>query len=584
MNGAAQDAAKVPLWGGLSVPVIVGTGGFGTGKTMFGLSICPGPQTLVQDNEGSSLTYRDSLGFDHVDMAAECREAYGEKFTAKQRYLWWKENTIKKGKTGKFRVLVVDPASELEDGLGEYIKTNVSEFGLSADQVQKSSGLFWGVMKAEWKKTLDMLRTYFETVYLTVHLRTKYNGNTPTAELEPKGKETLFELASLFLWFEREEKTACPSAKVLKSRLAKFTYAEDGEFTPVAILPPRLPRATPKAIRDYIAKPVNYAKLGKDEKVQEHVMSEDQKLQLQAQIATANQQQAEAELTKMQLLEQNARRQQELTASAPVAPDMSGAIAKATAEKVASRVHPQVNEATVRQIGVVLVELFPNEADRGAFLKPRCQEAGVERVSLMTQPKAEGVLAELLAVKSARSQDKLAEQGKELLASSNVGSTPPAVSNDPPFVPNVETAAITPPAEQAPPTEAQIAEFLKIQPLAFDPATAGAQCPALILKHGAPRFSLLTPSQAAAALAEMKTMAEARANAAGQSVALMTPEQLERLKRLVVATGYSPDQQQAWLKEHGVAAFAQATAADVDTLICKLMEVELGFKGGMPGN
>lgn len=573
----------------MSIPVIVGTGPFGSGKTMFGLSICPGKETLVQDNEGSSLTYQ-SIGFDHIDMADSLRKAYGEKFTNKQRYLWWKENTIAKGKTGNYRVLVVDPASELEDGLGEYIKTNVNEFGLSADQVQKSSGLFWGVMKAEWKKTLDMLRTYFETIYLTVHLRTKYNGNTPTSELEPKGKETLFELASLFLWFEREEKTACPSAKVLKSRLAKFTYAEDGEFTPVAILPPRLPRATPKAIRDYIAKPVNYEKLSKAEKVQEHVMTDDQKLQLQAQIATANQQQAEAELTKMQLLEQGARRQQELTMTMTYSPDAAGEFAKAHAEKVASRAHPLVSENTVRQIGDLLTELFSDPEARNAFLKPRCQEAGVERVSLMTQPKAEGVQAELLAVRSARLQDKLAVQGKELLATSVVGSTPPA-ANEVPFVPNVVTEPVVPAVETpvaavevAPPTEAQVAEFLKVQPLAFDPATAGAQCPALILKHGAPRFMLLTPTQAAGALAEMKSLAEARANAAGQSVALMTPEQLERLKRLVVATGYSPDQQQAWLKEHKVAAFAQATAADVDTLICKLMEVELGFKGGMPGN
>lgn len=580
MNAIIATEKRKRLWSeDVEVPLIVGTGAFGNGKTMFGLSICPGPETLVYDNECSSLSYI-SIGFDHVDMAASLRQAYGEKFTAQQRYQWWKEDTIRRGKTGKYRVLVVDPASELEEGLADYIKTHVSEFGLSADQVQKSSGLFWGAMKSEWKKTLDMLRTYFETIYLTVHLRTKYNGNVPTSELEPKGKETLFELASLFLWFEKIEGTACPAANVLKSRLSKFTYV-NGEFTPVAILPPRLPRATPHAIREYIAKPVDYAKLSKKEKVQEHTLSDDQKLQLQATIATAENERATTELTRLQLMQEAARKQAELTASSPVSPDMSAAHAKSTAEKTAARVAP-ITEGTLRQIGDLVTSLFETPEQRGEFLQPRCQEAGVERVSMMTETKAIGVLSELLAIKAARAQDGLKDRGAELLATSQVGSTPPA---DVPFVPDPPGAVSGQPiVEVPPPTPEQIAEFQRLVPLAFDPALVGAQCPALILKHGQPRAMLLTPSQCAGLLAELKLLAEARANAAGQSVALITPEQMERLKRVAGATGWSPDQQQAWLKAHKVDNFTKATAADIDTLLEKLLEVELGFKGGMPGN
>ncbi len=36
------------------------------------------------------------------------------------------------GKTGKFRVLVIDPASEIEDGLEAYIRANLPKFGLSS--------------------------------------------------------------------------------------------------------------------------------------------------------------------------------------------------------------------------------------------------------------------------------------------------------------------------------------------------------------------------------------------------------------------------------------------------------------------
>jgi hypothetical protein len=68
-NGQATKA-EAPLWGELDIPLIVGTGEFGQGKSLAGLTICPGPQTLCYDFEGGVLSYR-SLDFDHVDMATE---------------------------------------------------------------------------------------------------------------------------------------------------------------------------------------------------------------------------------------------------------------------------------------------------------------------------------------------------------------------------------------------------------------------------------------------------------------------------------------------------------------------------------
>ena len=59
----------MPLWQ-QPIPVIGLTGEYQSGKTLFGLSISPGPRTLVYDMEKSSLTY-ESIGFQRVDIGAE---------------------------------------------------------------------------------------------------------------------------------------------------------------------------------------------------------------------------------------------------------------------------------------------------------------------------------------------------------------------------------------------------------------------------------------------------------------------------------------------------------------------------------
>ena len=140
-NAAAIAPQKRPLWRDLEIPVIIGTGEYGQGKTIFGLSICPGSETLVYDLEGSSLTYR-SVGFTHVDMAAELNKKYPNGYTAEQRYLWWRENVLLKAKSGKFRVLMVDPVSEIEDGLAEHVRKNAAKFDLTDEQIRKAAPLF----------------------------------------------------------------------------------------------------------------------------------------------------------------------------------------------------------------------------------------------------------------------------------------------------------------------------------------------------------------------------------------------------------------------------------------------------------
>lgn len=88
------------------------------------------------------------------------------------------------------------------------------------------------------------------------------------------------ELASLYLWMNRkaDEKGNVhdvPAANVLKSRIADHRFV-DGELKWIDLLPPRLPKATPKAIRDYILSPPDYSKLKPSERFVEEKATEEE--------------------------------------------------------------------------------------------------------------------------------------------------------------------------------------------------------------------------------------------------------------------------------------------------------------------
>jgi hypothetical protein len=110
-----------------------------------------------------------------------------------------------------------------------------------------------------------------------------WQGDRPTGKRKPKGKETLMELASLYLLMERKaddkgRMPTKPAATVLKSRLvhARFDPAS-GDLDMVPCLPPRLPEATPAAIRKYMENPPDYSKLKKDELVREDKMTSEER-------------------------------------------------------------------------------------------------------------------------------------------------------------------------------------------------------------------------------------------------------------------------------------------------------------------
>ena len=273
---ASATTKPSPLW---SIPIeVMGlTGDFASGKTLFALSISPGITTLIYDTEKSAKPYL-SLGFNRIDLPGEMLKSHPSGFKPIDLFLfWWKD--IKAIRPGKYRVIVLDTVSEIESGLVAYVRANPTEFGYTAAQFARAQALVWGAVKDLWKAILTDLASRCETFVFTSHLKREFAGDRPTSTKTPKGKETLMELASLYLWLDRStdkkgNQPAAPSATVLKSRLSSMVVLPNGLMDIRPSLPPRLPIATPASVRFYLDNPPDYDKLKADERIKETEISE----------------------------------------------------------------------------------------------------------------------------------------------------------------------------------------------------------------------------------------------------------------------------------------------------------------------
>lgn len=326
------------------IPIIGVTGEYASGKTLFALSIDP-KSTLMFDTEKSSESY-SGLGFARVDVPAKMLELYPKGYKPIHTFQWWRD-AIRNIKPGQYRVIGLDVASEIETGATDWVRENPAYFSRTAAQYTRMSGLLWGDMKELWKSILADLASRCETFVFAVHTGEVWAGDKPTGKKKPKGKSTLMELASLFLWMERKPDTkgkvpVLPSATVVKSRLAYTGFnAETGEVEIVPSLPPRLPVATPKAIREYMLAPPDYSKLRKEELAPEHVITDDERAEIRRQTAEAEAETERLKLERMSRLEAAERRRTELTTSLPVTTSTPPQQAESTpAQPVASEQQP----------------------------------------------------------------------------------------------------------------------------------------------------------------------------------------------------------------------------------------------------
>lgn len=301
------------IWGGIKIPIIGVTGEKFSGKTLFLASIDPA-RTCMIDLEDSSESYNIEFA-KRVSLYDEMLKKYNRSATGVECYLWFMD-FIESIKPGEYSVLAVDPYSDIQAGLVDWVKANPQKFGHTANQYEKASGLLWSDVKQHCKMMLGTLSRKVETFAFSTHMGSVWKGGAPTEKRKAKGLDTLFELSSLYLELERrpDDKGKVdkkPAGKVLKSRLAVSKFV-DGELEHFPILPPRLKEGTPSAIRQYIKKPPDYKNLKAGEMVEKEVLSDDEKLEIQREIATTQLEVETARLSQMDRLKEQAERQADL--------------------------------------------------------------------------------------------------------------------------------------------------------------------------------------------------------------------------------------------------------------------------------
>ncbi len=301
------------LWHPYKIPVVVLAGEAGSGKTMWGLTIDGSvldfsipPKVITWDTEGSSAPYENCLNFKRVDMVQKCVQAIGSKYTAQDMFTLWKKD-VESIPPKKYTVAMVDTISEIEEGQAEYVKKHPAEFGYTSAQFAKAVPLMWGVVKSEYKRVLMALASKVETLVITVHMRSEFKGSRPTGKRKPKGKETLMDIASLFMVLDRKAQAGKKDPPALPSGIcnppdgkSRLVGVFDGKMKP--LLPPFLKDASPDGIRAYLAIPPDFNNLKLHERARPEIsMNDDDRLEMRAAIASDGAAKANAELATEEL-------------------------------------------------------------------------------------------------------------------------------------------------------------------------------------------------------------------------------------------------------------------------------------------
>lgn len=309
------------LWCGMKIPIIGLTGEKWSGKTLFASSIDP-TRSLMIDLESSSETYNIPFKKRYNLYEEVIKKTDGKPPTALDCYLWFHE-LVSQVKPGEYSCVIVDPISDIEAGLTQWVQANPEAFGHTKGQYERASGIMWGDLQAGWKLDLGVLASKVETFAFTAHIGSVWgsDGRPQPGKTKPKGKSVLMELASLYLQFERkpDQKGVIPSkpvARVLKSRLAITEWA-DGEMKFFPVLPGTVPDCDPNQIRKYIKSPVGKRTITEAERAAPEVsLTEDEKLLLKSQVVGEMLQIEQAKASRLEMMRAAAQVTQQKTQAA----------------------------------------------------------------------------------------------------------------------------------------------------------------------------------------------------------------------------------------------------------------------------
>lgn len=290
-----------PLWfkEDLELPYVGVYGPFGSGKTLFLLGIRP-KETCYIGLEFSATTYVKEA---RVKAHYEIHEELGttrDKVTPVDIWIWF-ETFIRNMPEDEFEVLAIDTIGDLEQGLPDYIASQHKSFGYSTpEKFRAAKGLFWGAVKKYLESLMHFVRSKkgIKTIAWAAHLKTVWEGGSPTSRKTNQGFDVWNKTASLVLELRREVVSGvqqeAPCGILRKGRLSVPRNVDEhgepvedefGEVEWVTVLPPRMAKCTPGQIRRYIAEPAYLRKLRKDEKLKDEKLTADEKLLIEQEIS-----------------------------------------------------------------------------------------------------------------------------------------------------------------------------------------------------------------------------------------------------------------------------------------------------------
>jgi len=343
-----------PFWGlvngkPLKIRTMGATGPFGSGKSLLGDMIDP-RSTFKIDIEASSTTTnlpfrRHAVLFDEVKAA-------GPVPTPLECFNWFREQ-MESVKPGEYTVVSVDPINEIQQGAYDWVIANPQAFGRSASQYEKMTALAWGDVKTLIEGMVGALSKKIETFYYTLHMGQVWRQGKPVeGKMKAKGSDIFRKIADVVFVLNRPVDPASgkvpdkPVGLVVgdigKSRLV-HANPDTGEIQP--ILPPQVVDLDAGKIREYIAKPPNYKKLKKHEVVSVHHMTDDEKLQLQAQIASDQREAEELKVTRGDMAAKAAERNRQ--AASEVIQDAP----KPSEQDVAAKKEPPAEKEPSTEVG-----------------------------------------------------------------------------------------------------------------------------------------------------------------------------------------------------------------------------------------
>lgn len=272
------------------VPVLGVSGKQSAGKTKFLLDIAGGPIKRV--SIGEEMLKIHPSGYRPIDV-----------------FTWW-HAIVKTIPPGKFRVIALDVAEDVEQGCADWVWDNPLSFNQTRAQFIRASGIFQGTISSFWKSIINDISARCETFAFANHIGLVFgsDGKPVANKTKNKGRPVLSQLCSVYIRLSRDfdangnptDPLGRPSGSVSpidggKSRLM-CKVVRGGVKIMQPVLPPRMPVATPDAIRAYFAAPPDFSRLTDREKSPEHVMTVDERDAMR--LTTL---QAEAEVERLKL-------------------------------------------------------------------------------------------------------------------------------------------------------------------------------------------------------------------------------------------------------------------------------------------